>query len=262
MFNRRHTGHTSLTSDILHPTSVSGGADSYESFPRWNPPWGIVPLVVVFALYLGLSFVMGIIIAAVSLHRGLNVSQSDLLLASLASEGLLAVLVLYVVRIRYHASLRSVGLSGASWRDLLYYGIGGGFVISLLMIFAMEALFSLLHIQPQPQPVVDLIVSAVHSRWLFLGYLLLAGVFAPVCEELYFRGFVYPVLRHRFGAPPAVLITSCLFAAIHFDLVRLLFLALLGAFLAVVCEKTRSLLPAIVAHSAYNLASIALLFLH
>jgi hypothetical protein len=155
-----------------------------------------------------------------------------------------------------------LGLSGASWRDLLYYGVCGGFVISLLMIIAMSVFLSFSHLSPQPQPVVDLIVSVSHDRWLFLGALLLAGVFAPVCEELYFRGFVYPVLRCRFGVPAAVLITSCLFAAIHFDLVRFLFLALLGAFLTMVCEKTRSLIPAIAAHSAYNLASILLLFLH
>jgi membrane protease YdiL (CAAX protease family) len=239
-----------------------GGADDYRTpFPLCNPPWGIASLIVVFALFLVLSFTLGIIIAILYQNAGLKITQSALLLASLASEGLLAVLVLYVVRIRYHSSLRILGLSGTSWRDLLYYGVCGGF-ISLLMIVAMSAFFSLFHLQPQPQPMVDLIVSVAHSRWLFLGSLLLAGIFAPICEEIYFRGFVYPVLRQRFGMPPAVLIASCLFAAIHFDLVRFLFLALLGAFLAMVCEKTRSLLPAIAAHSAYNLASIALLFLH
>jgi membrane protease YdiL (CAAX protease family) len=240
-----------------------GGADDYRTpFPLCNPPWGIASLIVIFALFLVLSFALGIIIAILYQNAGLKITQSALLLASLASEGLLAVLVLYVVRIRYHSSLRILGLSGTSWRDLLYYGVCGGFVISLLMIVAISAFFSLFHLQPQPQPMVDLIVSVAHSRWLFLGSLLLAGIFAPICEEIYFRGFVYPVLRQRFGMPPAVLITSCLFAAIHFDLVRFLFLALLGAFLAMVCEKTRSLLPAIAAHSAYNLASIALLFLH
>jgi membrane protease YdiL (CAAX protease family) len=247
---------------LLTPRPFGGDGVDRTRFPRCNPPWGIASIVVVFALYLVLSFALGIIIAVLDLHAGLQISPSALLLASLASEGLLAVLVLGVVRFRYHSSLRILGLSGTSWRDLLYYGICSGFGISFLMIVSMSVFFSLSHLHPQPQPVVDLIVSVAHSRWLFLGCLLLAGVFAPVCEEMYFRGFVYPVLRHRFGMPAAVLITSCLFAAIHFDLVRFLFLALLGAFLAIVCEKTRSLLPAIAAHSAYNLASIVLLFLH
>jgi membrane protease YdiL (CAAX protease family) len=252
-----------MTLEILRPTAVDGGADVYLTrFPRGKPPWGIGSIVVVFALYLVLSFALGIIMAVLDLHAGHQISPSALLLASLASEGLLAVLVLGVVRIRYHSSLRILGLAGTSLRNLLYYGICSGLGISFLMIVSMSVFISLSHLHPQPQPVVDLIVSAAHDRWLFLGCLLLAGVFAPVCEELYFRGFVYPVLRHRFGMPAAVLITSCLFAAIHFDLARFLFLALLGAFLAIVCEKTRSLLPAIAAHSAYNLASILLLFLH
>jgi hypothetical protein len=228
-------------------------------FPGSNPPWGIASIITVLVLYLVLSFVLGMAVALIQPHAAQ--SASALLLISLAGEVLLAALVLYVAGIRYRSPLKALGLSGSSWRDLLYYGLYGGLGISLIMIIAMRVLFSLSHLQPQPQPAVDLIVSAAHDRWLFLGCLLLAGVFAPVCEELYFRGFVYPVLRRRLGASPAVLITSCLFAAIHFDLVRFLFLALLGAFLAVVCEKTKSLLPAIVAHGAYNLASIALLFL-
>jgi membrane protease YdiL (CAAX protease family) len=247
---------------LLTLRSFGGDGVDRTCFPRCNPPWGIASIVVVFALYLVLNFALGIIIAVLDLHAGHQISSSAMLLASLAGEGLLAALVLGVVRIRYHSSLRILGLSGTSWRDLLYYGVCGGLVISLLMIVAMSVFFSLFHLQPQPQSVVDLIVSVAHDRWLFLGCLLLAGVFAPFCEELYFRGFVYPVLRHRCGTPAAVLITSCLFAAIHFDLVRFLFLALLGALLAIVCEKTRSLLPAIAAHSAYNLASIVLLFLH
>jgi membrane protease YdiL (CAAX protease family) len=241
----------------------SGGADVYLTrFPRGNPPWGIGSIVVVLGLYLALSFALGIIIAVLDLRSGHQISSSAVLLASLASEGLLAVLVLGVVLIRNHFSLKILGLSGVSLRKLFSYGICGGLGISLLMIVSMNVFISLFHLQPQPQPVVDLIVSAANDRWLFIGCLLLAGVFAPVCEELYFRGFVYPVLRHRFGVPVAVLITSCLFAAIHFDLARFFFLAVLGALLAIICEKTRSLLPAIAAHSAYNLASILLLFLH
>jgi hypothetical protein len=249
-----------MTSEILRPISADGGANIYRRrFPQSDPPWGIAAIVLVLAIYLALSLALGIIL---DLQAGIKISQRFLLLASLASEGLLGVLVLGAVRIRYHAPLRILGLSGTSWRSVLYYGLCCGFGISILMIIFMTTLFSLSHLHPEPQPMVDLIVSVASDRWLFFGCLLLAGVFAPVCEELYFRGFVYPVLRHRFGIPAAVTITSCLFAAVHLDLVRFLFLALLGAFLAIVCEKTRSLLPAIAAHSAYNLASIILLFLH
>jgi membrane protease YdiL (CAAX protease family) len=263
MFKSKQKGHASQASDILCPVPVYGGDGAGRTrFPRCDPPWGIGSVVVVFALYLLFSFALAIIIAVLDLHAGTKISPLAQLLASLVSEGLLAALVLGAVRIRHHSSLEILGLCGTSWRDLFYYGIGSGFGISLLMIASMGLFLSLFHLNPQPQPVVDLIVSAAHDRWLLPGYLLLAGVFAPICEEMYFRGFVYPVLRRRFGISAAVLITSCLFAAVHFDLVRFLFLALLGAFLAITCEKTRSLIPAVAAHSAYNLVSIILLLLH
>ncbi len=82
---------------------------------------------------------------------------------------------------------------------------------------------------------------------------LLAVVAAPLCEELFFRGLALRSLRMRrwsfFGAAA---FSSLLFAGIHFKLTGFLLLFTVAMVLSMLAEKTKSLLPSVVFHAAYN----------
>ncbi len=89
---------------------------------------------------------------------------------------------------------------------------------------------------------------------------LLIGLLAPVAEEVFFRGFAYRALRERFGVTAGILLSGLLFAAIHGNPLALLPLWAIGALLAVLRERTGSLLAPIALHCANNsLAILALL---
>ncbi len=235
-------------------------------FPNLRPPWGLKEILMIIGLvYLcGFSFSLfgtRLVLRVLSFFPGLGSPElASFLLAGLVQALVLGGLVLGFARAKYRAPLAYLGLSRFSWHDFLITGLGGGLVVFSLVILAMGLIILLLPYYPQPQPFAGVILETHNWREL-LVLLALGGVLAPLGEELYFRGFVYPVFRFHFGLFPAVLITSAFFAALHFDLVRFLPLALGGAGLALICEKTGSLFPALAAHSIWNVAMTILIFL-
>ena len=84
------------------------------------------------------------------------------------------------------------------------------------------------------------------------GLIVVAVVWGPVGEELFFRGFVLPGLIRRLGVPAAVVVSSGLFAVFHVDPGTLVPTFLLGAALAWIYLKTGSIWPSIMAHGIQN----------
>ncbi|MEO8341467.1 MAG: CPBP family intramembrane glutamic endopeptidase [Nitrospirota bacterium] len=79
-------------------------------------------------------------------------------------------------------------------------------------------------------------------------------VFAPLFEELAFRGLLFPILRRKFSFLPAALISAGIFGIAHgYGLVGLLSVCWSGVLWAWIYEKTGSLLPGILAHAINNL---------
>jgi hypothetical protein len=67
-----------------------------------------------------------------------------------------------------------------------------------------------------------------------------------------FRGFLYTSLRWKFGPFLSMLISAILFAAVHMDPGAFAQLFVLGFVFAFVMERTRSLIPSMVAHCMWN----------
>ena len=84
------------------------------------------------------------------------------------------------------------------------------------------------------------------------------GVFcAPLFEELFFRGFLYPAVARRLGMVPSILITALLFASIHamqlsYSWGPLLVMFLVGATLTSVRAVKKSVSAVFLMHMAYN----------
>jgi membrane protease YdiL (CAAX protease family) len=102
------------------------------------------------------------------------------------------------------------------------------------------------------------------------GLAMLMSVFgitvAPLMEELFFRGFLYPVLFRRWGGAIAVLLTALAFALLHslqlgFAWGPLLVIFLVGIALTLVRAATKSVASGFVVHMAYNATIFVLLFI-
>jgi hypothetical protein len=86
---------------------------------------------------------------------------------------------------------------------------------------------------------------------LLLLLVLLAGL-VPLVEELFFRGVIYPLLRHRWGAVAAVVGSAALFAVVHFIPLLMPALFFVGLILGLLREWSKSVIPGIILHSMQN----------
>ena len=82
-------------------------------------------------------------------------------------------------------------------------------------------------------------------------------LFAPLFEEVFFRGFLYPVVERWFGFYPAIVITAIAFACIHASQLKyswgpVLIIFLVGIALTTVRAVKKSLSASILMHMAYN----------
>jgi uncharacterized protein len=83
-------------------------------------------------------------------------------------------------------------------------------------------------------------------------------VWAPIFEELAFRGLLYPTLRLRLPPWPAALLSAALFGVAHgYGLPGFAAVTWSGMIWALGYERTRSLLPGMLAHAASNLLATA-----
>lgn len=109
-------------------------------------------------------------------------------------------------------------------------------------------------------PVIGQIVqaaSASNPLAIILFYFTL-GVMAPVFEEILFRGFLYSALKVRIGAFLSMLASAAVFSIMHFDKGGVLMLFAIGFVLAFAFERTRSLVPSMIAHGLWNSGSFTL----
>ena len=137
-------------------------------------------------------------------------------------------------------------------------GIGGGVALAL----AATGLGVLLDALGRPiveQPLIEHIARSGSAMSLMM--LLVAGlVLAPIGEELFYRGWVFPYLE-GVGAPLAYGASTILFAAIHFHPAAVPAYLLMGFGLAALYHWSRSIWPPILAHATNNAIAVGMLVL-
>jgi membrane protease YdiL (CAAX protease family) len=84
-----------------------------------------------------------------------------------------------------------------------------------------------------------------------------AAVVAPVCEEVVFRGYLYPAVKRFAGPWMSALCTALMFSAAHGSVSALVPLFVFGLALAALYEFTGSIWAPIAAHFLFNSATVA-----
>lgn len=95
------------------------------------------------------------------------------------------------------------------------------------------------------------------TRASLVVFVIFGIAFAPLMEEIIFRGFLYAALADVYGSDIAVPLTAVLFAVPHFAMRGNAFLAVLIIFLVgyiftIVRQRSGSVIPSIIMHTAYN----------
>ncbi len=136
---------------------------------------------------------------------------------------------------------------------------GIGFILPALGLHLVsQQLIIALGGEPTSQEAVEMVARASAPPELALQALSVV-VLAPICEELLFRGVLYPSLRDLGHRRMAIAASSLLFAAIHGSLALMLPLTVLAVILVWLYEKTGSIVAPILMHAAFNAANFAMI---
>jgi len=168
-------------------------------------------------------------------------------------------LVWFAVR-KYNSDFGEMGLSSHGLLVNIAWGIAGGFVLLMVSTYSERLYTSVLMLSPAQHPLISIVKSAATWRELSIP-LFLAGVAAPVAEELLYRLFTFLPLKDRYGLLGGALVSAAIFALFHFNPYWLPELLIVGLGLALLYYKTGSLVSSIVAHSFINSSKIIMLFM-
>jgi membrane protease YdiL (CAAX protease family) len=208
-----------------------------------------------FAIYLGGFLLMGLLIRQLVPHPGLGVAVFGLALP-------LAVAI-YWPSFRGMAwpdIRRALGWhSGKSFATEVVAGLAG--YTAGLPILALAMLVTVLLTKVGGQVPSHPIVNEIGTDfWSVIKLYLLASVWAPITEELLFRGAFFHHLRRRHGWFVSAAVVSFIFAAIHpqgyLGIPMLMTIALL---LAALREWRGSLIASMVGHALNNFVATTVL---
>jgi len=148
--------------------------------------------------------------------------------------------------------LRDLGFSLATMLTL--------FFPILFLLLLSTGFYLALHLPFEPQPAMTRFLEARDAKTL-LPFLTYALIIAPIWEEIFFRGTLFPWLTSRFSITTAQWLSALAFGAVHLHGPTLIPLTLLGAALAGVYRTKNSLVPSILLHSLFNANTCILLLL-
>lgn len=230
-------------------------------------PWEITDALKVFAFYfLMMGLGSTVLLAVVREILGQDPiavygANTVALSLSLLTNGLTCLYILYTVNVRRRQPIAALGISTSEWKRNLTGGLSLYLIILPIILtagFLVELMTKNVGITPEHQDVVNRFMEERSSSGI-LAIIAFGALIGPVTEEVLFRGFLQPVLRDAMGSIKAILITSLLFALVHFNAYIFLQIFILGLLLGYLYEKTGTLIAPTAVHVLHNSVSMCVL---
>jgi membrane protease YdiL (CAAX protease family) len=147
---------------------------------------------------------------------------------------------------------------GLDWKEVFalrrppsLVAAAGWAALGLVAIVAAESVLAQFLDAGKEQGIVPKRWESSHAGAFVANFLVIA-VLAPVVEELIFRGFGVTAIRSFVSSAATVLWIGIAFGAWHGLVIAFPALATLGAILAIVRLRTRSVYPTMVMHALFN----------
>ena len=265
--NSKQLATLNRLSSPLNPVSSPGSLPEEGSPPpstsviSENPPWSEWEVLQIALLTIA-SIVTLLFLITFAAQRLLYPNSTIVEVGGYPWVTVLAQLLAYVVVLLFMVSVvkRKGGqfLHAIRWNRPQNWSayLFGGVILAL-------ALQALAHFLPMPKELpIDRFFRTPREAWA----LSLFGVsLAPLLEEFFFRGFLYPVLARRLGVVTAILLTSIGFGLIHAPQLGrawapVLVVFLVGLALTITRAVTKSVAASFLMHVAYNATISALIF--
>jgi len=222
-----------------------------------NPPWNALTAFLVWLGSVFLIFLLqGIFVAAFAVANNRTdtaelVKDPMVLLLSVVSvlpaHALTLVLAWAVVtRFNKNPFLKTLGWSFGNFR-------WWHFPIILGVFFIFAAVISIFF----PEQENELTKILASSRAAVCVVAFMAPFSAPIAEEVIYRGIVYSGFRKTFNVPVAVIVTTVLFAGVHYPQYwgswgTIILITTLSLILTFIRVRSDNLLPCVVLHFIFN----------
>ena len=228
-----------------------------------DPPWtgwdvlrvAVVGLVAIVIVSLAVIWVA----ASLGLFQGIPPTKlaRDPLLIVPAQFLAYVVIVIFMHRVATRRGQKFLPSTRWSWPQSSWVGYA---VLGAIVAISGQMLSALLPI-PKSLP-IDQFFRSRSDAYLMAAF----GVtVAPFVEEMFFRGFLYPVLARRVGMFLGVVLTAAPFALVHASQLGeawgpVLVLFIVGLVLTGVRAATKSVAASMLVHIGYNLTLFTMLF--
>jgi membrane protease YdiL (CAAX protease family) len=219
-----------------------------------DPPWS--GLDVFRLVIMAIVAIVACFLAMLAVVPGATVKARVLRLSALPELFIVAQMLAYLLLLGYMYILVTKERGSPRFWKALHWNWPANIWPFLAVGLAMQigCLF-LAHFLPFPKetPFDDLLKR--HATIVLVS--VFAVTLGPLMEELFFRGFLYPVLARRFGMGTGISVTALGFGLMHasqygYSWASVLLIFLVGMVLGVVRARTDSVAAGFLVHMAYN----------
>jgi membrane protease YdiL (CAAX protease family) len=235
-----------------------------KPFPAWSG-WDVLAILVFTSFSVIVSIVIALLASGVVTGHA-NVSVTELtsnprvIRAFLAGQAGAYLVVLLAMFVLVRSRARRPFGQGIEWN---WPGASAAmfFVSGIVLALAIDGLSRFLPM-PKSLPIEDLFNNRTNAYLMAVFGVSLA----PLLEELFFRGLLYPVLRRGLGFVTAVLLTAVGFAGIHsvqlgYAWAPILSIFVVGVVFTLVRQRWSSVGASFLMHCGYNFTLFTLLWL-
>jgi membrane protease YdiL (CAAX protease family) len=258
-----------------YPLTVQQPEEAGPTFP--DATWKITSAIVIFIVSFGAGILFEYLLYFSFFKRpGQHLSLENSLylgfIGGIFTYLLLTGMTFYSVKVRHKQKVSALGLRLKNSGGSILGGVGAAVLAFFAAIFVSAPIIVLLKKieRKHTSTISTAFEKAAHGGVKLLPVLLLAVmlvIIAPVCEEIFFRGYLFPPIRNRMAMVPAMLISGLLFGIAHISTIIYLSIfalishTLFGFAMCYVYEKKKTLIGPMAGHAFINgsLIVIALL---
>ena len=243
-----------ITGVPSYPPPPSGAPEVAGERIDWTPK------DVLFGVFwfIGLFVIGQIVIVPFALAWGTKSGQlyTAAFVVGAIVEVALALVAAHLTFRRYGGSWDRLGVRAPTGSTLLW--AMAAFVAALVLSAIYAAIINVFNLDFLKTKCAEQIPKEVRDQRALLALASVTVIaFAPVCEELFFRGFIFTGLSRRWGIAAGIIASGALFGAAHLLPKSFIPIAGVGMIFAYAYYRSRNILSTMMAHLAFNSLSIA-----
>jgi membrane protease YdiL (CAAX protease family) len=220
--------------------------------------WKIWETFLILIIYLLINFFADDIFFKYLTLKSESIKFNYTLLSILFSNLFLLLAPIFVIKIKYKQSLKYLGISKKfSGKISLLNALKISFFFIIFIILNNKYISNIAYVYSSD--LTSLKIFSDNSSFASLIFIVLVcGIFVPLCEEIFFRGFLFKAFRVKFSFIQSAVLSSFIFGILYFDPILIIIGFITGILYSIYYEKFQVIWPGFYAHCLIN--SIFIIF--